>query len=334
MNRQRLVRYWLVGMAIGLCVGAVAGIWLQKLHVPHELLLLLRQLNQDGEEPAQVGTHQRRTLPGDDGIVLLKRLIADEYPAVGKNDTGAWVKAILLRQWAHEHVLFGTESVLLDKDKEFNYYQRDAPAIFSAFFADKGGVWCGGAAYALMRLYQAYGFDSYTYNCGATGVSTHVLTLVKLNFDGKSILSIQDPTFDICYVDPQGSPYGLFDVIRLLKERRHDLIRAKPGDARPPKVLVHPTDRGGKTHLSFCAADDRPVESLADGRLKYVFGARLGAYWEEASVRSAKMLKKDSRPVDPKYLLLYPININDGRGEVASLWREVRRMIGQDNATQ
>ena len=97
-------------------------------------------------------------------------------------------------------------------DQVVNLPLGDAYAMFAK---GVGGVYCGGAAIMLSRVYKAAGFDSWLYDFGdieSDSPTTHQTTLVEV--DGDVIL--QDAYFNYEYVNSRGMPIPFLDLITLI----------------------------------------------------------------------------------------------------------------------
>lgn len=256
-------------------------------------------------------TTPERHLAGGVSATLLKQLIQKDYPWLENKEANDWGKVKALRQWAYEHVDWSTKSALIDTKPGFQYAGKDAPELFSLFFKDWGGVWCGGAAFSLMKLYHTYGFEAYTVDSGKRGMMTHVMTLVKIDYEGREIFAIQDPSFNVCYVDSEEKPYGYFDFLKTLKNRNHDNIVAQQGTNGHPDFLVHPDDDIGM-YAHMLDFQDEPRARLPDGRLKYGSGLTFESFWKKFGPPITKFLESKGLPPNSVYLFLYPISIHDG----------------------
>lgn len=81
------------------------------------------------------------------------------------------------------------------------------------------GVWCGGAAHYLQKIYKKMGYKSWIYNFGVpeyqnNKLLTHMVTLVEVN--GK--IYIQDPYFNASYKD------DFFTVIEQIANNKQPII--------------------------------------------------------------------------------------------------------------
>lgn len=92
-----------------------------------------------------------------------------------------------------------------------------------AFSRDEGGVKCQGAAHYLYLKYREAGYKSYVIGFG-NRYYTHAMTLVQVFHDGMSKYVIQDPSFDISYVDKAGNPLHVHEIVAMLRERRAEEI--------------------------------------------------------------------------------------------------------------
>src|SRR5581483_3611158 len=89
---------------------------------------------------------------------LVERILRDE-PRVAAAATD-WELTSALRAWAYRNIRRQSDyPTLLCQRPDFNYYARDAADLFEAFEQDRGGVLGGGCGQALLRLYEAFGFE-------------------------------------------------------------------------------------------------------------------------------------------------------------------------------
>lgn len=245
----------------------------------------------------------------DESFVLLHELINRDYPELENEQIDDWGKVKLLRQWTHEYADWGTEHAQFNQEQYAVFFNSDAPEIFSMFIQDEGAVMCQGTAYALTKLYSAYGFETYILGVGIPDIMTHAVTLVRINYDGQSIFAIQDPTFDISYVDSNGTPYDYFDMLGVLKSHYHHLIEVEYGVGRPSDFLLHPMD---EPYYGICIEpDDEPIAELPDGRLKYKNKETLAEFNDIYGDSISAALKQDGHPPDTIYLFLYLLYIQD-----------------------
>jgi hypothetical protein len=170
-------------------------------------------------------------------VALLIEQIAREYPRVKDKNINDWDKVNILRRWAREHTPIASPdfTLLLDYDPvtkydtPFKFYTRSAPELFAAFSSCEGGVYCGGTAFALSRLYEVYGFESFTVNMGfPDGRLTHVVTLVDIRDGDRHVLSVQDGYFNQTFTDGEGRPLDYFSLLHYLQtSQRKDITIAE-----------------------------------------------------------------------------------------------------------
>lgn len=243
--------------------------------------------------------------------LVLKGLIEKDLPKIAMAGLDGVARVGLLRQWAYENTDWSTPGANLDDDPTTGFYEVDAPELFRAFRNDRGGVNCGGTAYAFMRLCQMYDYFALTVDMGIPGRATHVVTLVRLADRGRDVWSVQDATFDVSYVHRDGAAFDYLDLLRALRDRQSDRIHVEKGDGRSREVIVAPDDAGGMSD----ALRERMhlVGSRPEGALKYRRGYSLAEFNEARRSSVAESLRRDGLPGDPTYLFLYPIWISGGR---------------------
>jgi hypothetical protein len=189
----------------------------------------------------------------------------------------------------------------------------DAPELFSAFRNDRGGVLCGGTAYAFMRLCRHYGYDALTLDFGAPGVATHVVTLARLSQGGHDVWSLQDPTYDVTYVHRDGSPFDYLDLLRALRDRKGGEVLVEKGLGRSREFIVAPGDAASLlTKLSTDSSIELLEGRMPDGGLKYRRRYSIDGFNEIDGSSIAAFLTREGHPAEAIYLLLHPIRISGG----------------------
>jgi hypothetical protein len=244
---------------------------------------------------------------------LLMARIARDLPRLGEATLGDTARLTLLRQWAYENTDWSTPGANLDDDRANGFYEMDAPQLYGAFSSDRGGVLCGGTAYAFMRLCRLFGYDALTLDFGLERVSTHVVTLVRLRRGGRDVWSVQDPTYDAAYVHRSGEPFDYLDLLRALCARQDDRVKVERGQGRPREFLVAPAD--AESMLPGLVADGS-VEGLGDrlpgGTLKYRRRYSIDTFRDIDGSATAAGLRREGHPARALYLFLHPIRISGG----------------------
>lgn len=242
----------------------------------------------------------------------LKALIARDLPRLAEPDLDGSTRLTLLRQWAYENTDWSSPGANLDDDRANGFYEMDAPELFGAFRDDRGGVLCGGTAYAFMKLCRLFGYDALTLDFGMPGVSTHVVTLVRLSRDGRDVWSVQDPTYDVTYVHRGGAPFDYLDLLRTLRERQASRVLVEKGRGRSRDFILAPLDADQTPpRLSEGETLDL-VGSLPGGALKYRRRYSIDGFNRIDGSSTAAFLKREGHPEEALYLFLYPIRISGG----------------------
>lgn len=235
----------------------------------------------------------------------LREQINNDLPALNEHISD-FEKVNLLREWAYSNITASSSSALLAREKNYLFNYSQVHSLFSAFSEGKGGAWCYGAAIALMRVYNAYGFNASILDYGKIGIMTHVVTLVKINHDNGQRTVIQDATFNLTYVDPVGAPYDYHEFVQVLKERRSDKVRILQGHSRSGYFLLHPGDVK-KDYSHIIAEDAKPILTMENGIQKYRSELSLQKFNNKFGPKINKFLIKKGYPGDPLYFFLFPI---------------------------
>jgi hypothetical protein len=154
---------------------------------------------------------------------LLVREACRQIPRLRKPDVSDFETSNLLREWTAGWVDIAASARTLADD---GLYSRDIDDVYRIFQSDAGGVFCWGAAWALMRVYEAFGFDSWMYAFGTVQpnpVTTHTVTLVRVGHD----VLVQDPYVNYVLVGPRKNPLDVRDAIRLAATDRAGSIKRK-----------------------------------------------------------------------------------------------------------
>jgi hypothetical protein len=258
----------------------------------------------------------------DTSSTLLKELVTREM-SLREPGLTDWEIVNRLREWSYANTDVATESALLDKDPAFEFFNRSAGEIFAAFFQDRGGVWCGGAAYALMELFRLFGFQASLLDYGKSGVMTHVVTLVTIRHDGAPRTVVQDPTFNLAYAAGDGTPFDFFELLGALTRHQHERVRAVRGSREGGDALVHPKDAAFPfDHV--VDANAQPVQVMENGVRKYQSRLSLERVEHQFGGPIRTFLRKEGHPGNMLYLFLYPL-----AGSDQSLVDTAKRMTGR-----
>ena len=231
---------------------------------------LLAQVTLQSTTPAEVQTEDKALTTSD---VLLKNLVLSSVPEVGDPHLSDFERVSLLRHWAARQTDSSAREGLLDRASEsnphaegFDFYHQDAPAIYAAFMEDWGGVWCRGTSYALENLYELFGFRAFSISFGIRGTYvTHVFTLVEIDREGETILSMQDADFDFTFTYADGRPMDYFEFLDLLQQRRHqDVVALSSAEDLTRDYLEFDMDGQVTKYQDFLSWQDWMKHSQSD----------------------------------------------------------------------
>jgi hypothetical protein len=240
---------------------------------------------------------------------ILKELVSREASLRTRGLTD-WEAVNRIREWAHVNIDVATKSYLLDEDPTFRFYGRTAPEIFAAFFQDRGGVWCGGAAHALAELYRLFGYRAHTVDYGRPEAITHVVTVVDIAFGGDQKLVVQDPIFNVTYASENRSPLSYFELLGFLLRRQHGKVRILQGRRGGGDALVHPRD-GLVSFRHVVDAGATPLHLLSNGVQKYRSQLSPSRFERIFGSKIRRDLRDAGHPPDLLYLHLYPLGGSD-----------------------
>jgi hypothetical protein len=276
------------------------------------LLILLVLLALDaGKASAQIGA-VINALPADRDYV---EGIIGSIPRYEDMTTLEKVRA--LRRYVYSHTPMAWAEKFLIHDQVVNLPLKKAYTIFEK--EKVGGVWCGGTAIMLSRVYKAAGFNSWVYNFGAIDGPTHVTTLVEV--DGGIIL--QDAYFNIEYVDA-GMPVPFLELISIIRKR----AAPNPQTESSSRVVLFQDLAEAKKVLG-------PETNKCQGEIAGVrcsAAISLSHYLDLDEERDLyEFLESRGWPRQFEYLMLYPISVvsmySDTVGQAQSLLDGIKQTI-------
>jgi len=239
-------------------------------------------------------------------------------PAIGlitppstMDDLSDWDRVNLIRHCAAVHTVWSSQSCLLENDPSLSFYSLSASSIFRAFRGKQGGAMCGGMAYALMKLYHDFGYESYIVDMGKPEYETHVVVLVRVEDTNRYLLSIQDILFDISLVDSNGRPLDYFDVLGKLRDLRHEEIKMVPSHewAVQRDIIIRPNEIDDFPWIRF----SKDFRALDDERRLYR-GSMSYRLYESANEKAQKFkafLEHEGYPRNMLYIYLFPFRVNE-----------------------
>ena len=313
---QLLLATLAVILVYGLAIAAVGASW------SHGLLQDERLTVQD--EPLTVQDEPRT----EDTTLLLRELIIAQYPEMRSGQLDDWGKVRLLRSWTYEHVDWGSQCAQMNEEQYQRFFGADVANAFAMFLKDEGAVMCQGTAWMLQKLYEAYGYEAYVLGLDIPGVMSHAMTLVRISHGGRDILTVHDATFDIGYVDPDGEPYDYFELLRVVRSGRHDLVETEQGVGRPGDYLFC-TDEEFAEQQYWSVPGDAPVPALSEGRMKVKFGLTIDNWWDFYGAAIADSFAQEGHPPHLCYMFLNLLYIKQGYEDATELMERAASILDQ-----
>jgi hypothetical protein len=297
---------WTWGVLVAVALAALGGGWSAGAAEPGHQALPARQAGQPVSREA------------------LKELVTQEM-SLQHPGLSSWTVVNRLRDWGYANIDLATPHALLERNASFDFRHMGAAEFFTAFFQDRGGVWCGGAAYALAELYRLFGYRASIVDYGHPDVLTHVVTLVRIDDNGTRRTVVQDPTFNVAYAAREGTPLDYLDLLTALKEGQRQAVRLLQGRFKEKEILVHPRD----AHLPVPYVRGKPgrhlVRVLPNGMKKYRAQVSLEAFAAPLRKKIGRFLAQEGYPADMLYLFLFPL-----KGTDPAIVEAARRLTGRE----
>jgi len=130
-----------------------------------------------------------------------------------------------IRHKVSQEVDWGTKNTQL----KMKVFTNDSRKLSKMFENDEGAVMCQGAAYYLHLKYLDANFRSYLVGFQSK-LFSHAMVLVEIKRqNGEKALIIQDPSFNVTYVDRAGIPFSIYEIMDKLSKCDHDAIHIDGG---------------------------------------------------------------------------------------------------------
>ena len=124
--------------------------------------------------------------------------------------------------------------------------------MYEVFNKSKQAFDCGVYTVFLVKIYQLFGLESYIYDMGKEQQDYHSVVLVWINEGAKRKLIVEDPSYNLTYVDTKNKPMDFFELLRHIKEKNDKRVVIKQDIGKGHKVLCFPGDS--------CDTTDRKIE--------------------------------------------------------------------------
>ncbi len=135
---------------------------------------------------------------------------------------------------------------------------------------------------------------------------THVVTLVVIDVENQSRCVIQDPTYNLTYVDSRGDPLDYFDLLSFLRDHNHQAVQPIFGKRVEKEFLLHPND-DKSAWSQFIPANRLPVLELDSGLRKYKVSMSHELLEKNMGTAIGEFLVGKGYPAQIIYLYLMPI---------------------------
>jgi hypothetical protein len=228
-------------------------------------------------------------------------------------------KVRALRRYVYQHTPLSWTNKFLIHDEVVNLPLREA---YSLFDKTAGGVWCGGTAIMLSRVFRAAGFNSWLYNFGVIDGPSHVTTLVEADEN----IVLQDGYFNIEYVDGQGMPVPFRELISRIRNG----APPAPKDEVANRVVLFKdftvAERvvGPNRDIMTCQTNVAGLRCSAPIALSHYLNLE-----EERDLY--EFLQSRGWPRQFEFLMLYPINLvsmySDTVAQAESLLDDINRKV-------
>jgi hypothetical protein len=260
------------------------------------------------------------------------RCLENEIPALTNPAATDWERVCAMREWAYARISLGESTAsILEARHGYGVYQEPLEEIMRKLDSGEGGFLCAGFSVMLKRLYELCGYAAYTYNMGSpSGLGTHMVSLVDITYEGKTITTVQDSMFNLSFVR-DGKPLDFAGLLWLLQRRRAGDADIA-GGARVMKPVVgspEKIDRWIEENGRHYVLGSRTVTG---GQVRVDHNLSIGNYHRRSIFES--WLQSEIGERDLRYLYLCPLGSSGGPKVEALVEaaREARRRLSRRGA--
>lgn len=260
------------------------------------------------------------------------RYVENEIPALTNPAATDWERVCGMREWAYARISMGESTAsILEAKHGYAIYQEPLEEIMRKLDSGEGGFLCAGFSVLLKRLYELCGYSAYTYNMGSpSGLGTHMVSLVDITYEGKTITTVQDSMFNLSFVR-DGKPLDFAGLLWLLQRRRAGDADIA-GGARVMKPLVgspEKIDRWIEENGRHYLLGSRTVTG---GQARVDHNLSIANYHRRSIFEN--WLESEIGERDLRYLYLCPLGSSGGSKAEALVEaaREARRRLSQRGA--
>lgn len=224
---------------------------------------------------------------------LWRRLVKDR-PELSEC-TDEYEKLDIIRDWAYENVLFAGHPETYSSEAAHIYIQKLLDGEGIAY-----GYYCGGIASVLSHVYTYLGYPACCIDMVASDseqvLFSHVVTTVYVN--GEWI--VQDPTFNLTYVDEKGEHLSIYEVREWVSNERGLLPRY--GETQYANCIM-----ANKDYAGIYEVNGESVEK--DGYYYFKQQTDIEEWEEKKLILNEQFFRDVGREIDATVLYMYPYGV-------------------------
>jgi len=242
----------------------------------------------------------------------LTEKIREPHPTFCPEKAAEYKNATFIRQWASGFIRWATRDFLL---KHEPWPATPLADIIQDFEDDKGGVWCGGAATFLNKIYEIFGVKSAGFDFGINDPRknfSHLANCVLCIFQKKEIFCYQDCYFNIGLSTRDEKPLDLRLLIPLVQSGKVSEIIIQEGELPIEKYAIFSEKEcSGYTNFLFGEKYKKVEKIFQDGRFKVkvrFYGTEFLNFMLYAANGTPfrEKLRSEKLPVDIRSLFCFP----------------------------
>ena len=194
--------------------------------------------------------------PGGESLAdyWLRKALEAELPILRRSAASDLEKVGALTSWVCRSVARAPRDspCQLSASNNAGWDRRPVAQLLHLFARRRAAAMCGGTAQILLKVCRLFGFDGFVYGFGKPDSNlTHVVTVVRVEHDARTILLVNDAHFNISITDADGAPIDFLDLLRRLRQGCYSELRlAQDRDAEHDYLLSPEAETMGDGKVS------------------------------------------------------------------------------------
>lgn len=160
----------------------------------------------------------------------MKQIVIKEIPDILNKNSSDFEKLNMIREWVNEQTVWSKKPV--DNNLRFSVNEKTSLEMYTLFKSKEVALDCATYTVFLHEIYQLFGYEGYIYDMGNEHQFRHSVVLVWMNDNGKRKLIVEDPSYNLTYVNKNNAPIDFIELLKLIKGKKTSEITILNGGGK------------------------------------------------------------------------------------------------------